>query len=414
MTNTMQDAGMSRRKAAKVIAGAALGAGLARPAIAQAVTVRWWYHFDNPQHSPAELIAKFEKEHPGIKVQAESIPWGGGNDYATRMFAAVIANNAPDCALVKISNQARLLEMRALHPIDDMVRGWSARSDIADDVWRVNRGADGKQYYLPIQYVVLYLYYRADLLQQAGLQPPRTFDDFLAAAKATTKGDVYGFGMRGGGGGHDHWGSFVLGAGANFDKGGMVNAQALAANRWFVNLHREHKVLPPSAPTDGFRQIVDGFKAGRTAMTIHHIGSANEMVQALGDRVSAVPVPRSPQGTGWTSFGDESNAIFASSRNKEAAFRWIAFLSTAENNVAFNKLTGQLTITTSGSRTWDLHPQRFVDATSQSLPIATVLPDRPQTPDFTRTVWPTNMQRALLGQISPDEMMQTIEKHFNG
>jgi multiple sugar transport system substrate-binding protein len=287
-----------------------------------------------------------------------------------------------------------------------MLKGWAARGDIADDVWRVNRGGDGKQYYLPTQYVVLYLYYRADLLQQAGVQPPRTFDEFLAAAKATTTGDVYGFGMRGGGGGHDHWGSF--------DKGGMVSPQALAANRWFVDLHRTHKVFPPSAPTDGFRQIVDGFKAGRTAMTIHHIGSANEMVQALGDKVSAVPVPRSASGGGWTSFGDESNAIFASSRNKEAAFRWISFLATAENNVAFNRLTGQLTITTSGAKTWDLHPKRFVDATFDSLPIATVLPDRPQTPDFTRTVWPTSMQRALLGQISPDEMMQGIEKHFHG
>jgi multiple sugar transport system substrate-binding protein len=415
MTMRMHEArGPSRRRMIGGLGAAALAAGIARPSIAQQATVRWWYHFDNPQHTPNELIAKFERENPGIRIQAESIPWGGGNDYSTRLFTAVVANGAPDCALVKIANQSRLLEMKALHPLDDMLKGWAARTDIADDVWRVNRGGDGKQYYLPTQYVVLYLYYRADLLQEAGLQPPKSFDAFLAAAKATTKGDVHGFGMRGGGGGHDHWGSFVLGGGASFDKGGMISSQALAANRWFVDLHRTHKVFPPSAPTDGFRQIVDGFKAGRTAMTIHHIGSANEMVQALGDKVSAAPVPRSPGGGGWTSFGDESNAIFASSRNKEAAFRWISFLATAENNVAFNRLTGQLTITTSGAKTWDLHPKRFVDATFASLPIAAVLPDRPQTPDFTRTVWPTTMQRAMLGQITADEMMQAIEKHFHG
>jgi multiple sugar transport system substrate-binding protein len=29
-------------------------------------------------------------------------------------------------------------------------------------------------------------------------------------------------------------------------------------------------------------------------------------------------------------------------------------------------------------------------------------------------VWPTNMQRALLGQIEPDEMMRNIEKHYHG
>jgi multiple sugar transport system substrate-binding protein len=212
----------------------------------------------------------------------------------------------------------------------------------------------------------------------------------------------------------DHWGSFVLGGGANFDKGGMVTAKALAANRWFVELGTKHKVFPASAPTDGFRQIVDNFKAGRTAMTIHHIGSANEMVQALGDKVSAVPVPAGPDGKGWTSFGDESNAVFASSRAKDAAFRWCAFLSTGENNVAFNAFTGQLSVTNSGAAKWTLHPKRFVDATANSTAFMDVLPNDTKTADFTRTVWPQNMQRALLGQITPDAMMQGFEKHFHG
>ena len=57
---------------------------------------------------------------------------------------------------------------------------------------------------------------------------------------------------------------------------------ALAANKWFIDLYRTHHVAPPSAPTDGFLQTVNNMKAGRTAMTIHHIGSANDMVAALG------------------------------------------------------------------------------------------------------------------------------------
>jgi multiple sugar transport system substrate-binding protein len=402
---------MKRRTFLKLAGASVLAAPLASPAVAQAATVRWWYHFDNPQNSPAELVAKFEKENPGIKIQAEAIPWGGGNDYATRMFAAVVANNAPDCALVKLNNQAQLLEMDALTPLESHLKDWSARSDISDDIWKLNRATDGKQYYLPAQYVVLYLYYRADLFQAANLQPPKTFDEFLSAAKALTKGDVYGFGMRGGAGGHDNWGAFVLGGGATFAKGGMVSDKALAANRWYVSLAREHKVVPPSAPTDGFRQIVDGFKAGRSAMVIHHVGSSNEMVQALGDKVSAVPVPRGTDGKGWTVYGDESNAIFSQSKNKDAAFKWIAFLSTSANNVMLTKLSGQLPITKSGAVNWDLHPKRFVEASTASLPIAAVLPDSPKTADFVRTVWPTNMQRALLGEIQPDDMMRAIEKH---
>ncbi|MGV3651548.1 MAG: ABC transporter substrate-binding protein [Devosia sp.] len=405
---------MERRTFIQLAGATALATTLARPALAQQATVRWWYHFDNPENNPAELIAAFEAANPDIKIEAESIPWGGGADYYTRLFAAIVAGAAPDAAMVKLNNQAQLIEMGALEPIDAMVSAWDGRSDISDDIWNVNKSADGQQYYLPLQYVVLYLYYRPDLFAAAGITPPTNHEEFLAAAKALTQGDVYGFGMRGGPGGHDNWGAFVLGGGASFDQGGMVSEAALAANRWYVGLGTEQKVIPPSAPTDGFRQIVDNFKSGRAAMAIHHVGSSNEMVAALGDNVSAVPVPRGPDGKGWTLFGDESNAVFSSSANKEAAFRWISFLSTGENNVAFNRLTGQLPVVTSGAADWDLHEARFVEASTASLPMASVPPDSPLTADFVRTVWPTNMQQALLGQITPDQMMEAIERHFHG
>ena len=40
-------------------------------------------------------------------------------------------------------------------------------------------------------------------------------------------------------------------------------------------------------------------------MVIHHLTTANEMEQALGaDKVGAAPVPKSPEGSAWTIFGD--------------------------------------------------------------------------------------------------------------
>src|SRR3954452_5564936 len=144
---------MERRNFLKLTAAAALSAPFVRPALAQApATVRWWYHFDNPQNSPAALVAKFEKENPGIKVQAEAIPWGGGNDYQPRLFAALVAGNGPDAAMVRLSWAARFAAMKALEPLDAMIGGWAGRSDISDNVWKINKGADGKQYYLPLQY----------------------------------------------------------------------------------------------------------------------------------------------------------------------------------------------------------------------------------------------------------------------
>ena len=48
-----------------------------------------------------------------------------------------------------------------------------------DDLWRLHTAPDGKRYYLPLQYVVLYLYVRQDWLAQKNLPLPTTFDEFL-------------------------------------------------------------------------------------------------------------------------------------------------------------------------------------------------------------------------------------------
>jgi len=376
-------------------------------------TVRWWYHFDDPAANPAALVADFEKANPDITVQAESIPWGGGADYDNRLYAAIIAGNAPDTAMVKFNNQPRLIEMEALAPLDAYIDGWSAKADIADDFWRLHRAPDGHRYYLPVQYVVLYLYCRQDWFAKAGLKLPTNFEDFTTAAQALTGADRWGFGLRGGAGGHDHWASLVLGNGAKLSKGGLTTPAALAANKWFIELFTQRKVFPPSAPNDGFVQTINNMKSGRTAMTIHHIGSANDMQAALGDAITAIPVPVGSTG-GWASFGDGSNAVLAQSKNRDAAWKWISYLSTGAANVAFNKLSGQVTVTTSGARDWNVQPARFLAATTASLKMAQVLPPTAQTADFTRTVWPQTTQKALLGQITPDAMMQTFEKLYFG
>lgn len=394
----------------KFLVACAAATGLAFGASAADQKVTFWYHFDNPENSIKSLVAKFETENPGIKINAVNVPW---NTYFEQMDTAIIGGKAPDAAMMKLWKLPQLLEMDALAPLDDYINKWAQKDDILPNLWDISKAPNGKQYYLPVQYVVLYLYYRTDLFKAAGLQPPKTCEEFKTAAKALTKDGVYGYGMRGAKGGHDYFLPFVLPMGAKFQKGGLNSPEAVKAAQWFVDLHRVDKVFPPSAPNDGFNEILGAFKAGKTAMTIHHIGSAKTVAEALGDKVSAVPVPKC-NGKGWTSFGDGPSAIFAQSKVKDAAWKWIAFLSTGDNNVEFNKSSGELPVTKSGTAKWTLHEKRFVDATVASLPMAGVLPLVPETGDFTGSVWPTNMQRALLGEITPKEMMDNFEKLYYG
>lgn len=374
-----------------------------------AETVRFWYHFDNPENPMSQLVAKFEEANPDIKIEAENIPW---NSYYDNLYTSIVGGSAPDAAMVKLFAQPRLTEMGALEPLGERIDSWAGKSDLLDNLLELNKAADGTQYSLPIQYVVLYLYYRADLFKEAGLEPPKTCEDFRnAAIKLTDAPNRYGFGLRGGKGGWDQWGAFVFSQGAELKPGGLTTPSATSANQWMIDLLQKDKVIPPSAPNDGFQEIIAAFKSGKTAMTIHHIGSSKDLVAALGDKVSAVPVPECANNR-WTSYGDESLAIFSSSTVKDAAWKWISFLAEGENNIAFNSATGQMTVTKSGSKDWKLHERRFVDATVASLPFAHVLPQNEGTSEFVNTAWQTAMQRALTGQITSEQMMQELDKLF--
>lgn len=382
-------------------------------------SVQFWYHFDDPETALTPLTEKFEAEHPDIRIEAERVPWDA---YYQRMLTTAAAGVPPDVAQVKLWWQPQLVEMDALLPLDDYIAEWNGRDDVYPRVWELTRHSDGVQYLMPLQMVVLYMYYRVDMFEELGLSIPETREDFLQAATALTRDtdgdgevDVYGFGIRGARGGHDWWGSFVLAGGAEFfdDNGnsGLTTPQAIEANQWFIDLYLKHGVSPPTTPSDGFREITANMQSGVTAMTIHHIGSARGMHDALGDRISAFPVPSGPAGR-WTSFGDEENAVFAASAVPDAAWEWISFLAEAENNAIWQRSSGQVSINISNADQDHGELSRFYAATSASTPFAGVLPAHPGVAEFVESVWPAAMQRAFLEQISSEEMMTILGEHF--
>lgn len=407
---------MKKTKIYKTLAAALLTSTLLASNV-QAAEVNFWYHFDNADNPMSTLVEKFQAENPGITVNAENVPW---NSYYDQLYTSIVAGTGPDVALVKLNAQPRLIEMGALEQLDAWMDSWDGASEIQENLLKLTSAADGSHYYLPVQYVILYLYYRTDMFAELGLTPPKTCDEFRDVAKALTRDtdgdgqvDVYGFGFRGGKGGHDHWASLTLSReGIGFGPNELTSEAGVVGTQFVVDLFQKDKVFPPSAPNDGFKEVIGAFQSGNTAMTIHHIGSSAGMVAALGDKVSAVPVPECGGGY-WTAFGDESTAVFSAAQDKEAAWKWASFLSSAGNNAEFNKATGQLPVTKSDSASWDIHEQRFVEATVASLPFAQLLPNTSDTADFTNTVWPIAMQRALIGEITAGEMNAEIEALYN-
>ena len=82
-----------------ILRRALIAAGLAAAATSAALaqspqTVLFWYHFDNPEQTKVmdELVSAFQAKNPGIRVDAQNIPW---NNYYDRLFTAVGAARRP-------------------------------------------------------------------------------------------------------------------------------------------------------------------------------------------------------------------------------------------------------------------------------------------------------------------------------
>lgn len=171
----------------------------------------------------------------------------------------------------------------ALRPLDDLVERDKEMLKI-DDIPRANWDAtvwNGKRYGIPVQPHAELTWWRTDLLEQAGLQPPKTTDDLLAAAKALHRPDdgVYGFLWKGGRGAP--LGQTMVHAFAAFDQPAFPNWQqgdwmpalntdkAVQATEW---VRQVAEFAPPDYLNISWDDEARRFAQGEAAMTFTWFG----------------------------------------------------------------------------------------------------------------------------------------------
>jgi len=388
------------------------------PASAQGPTViRYWLWLDDPTDPMFDqLVKEFQATHPEIKVEYQLIPL---KDYHDKLVTALAAGSGPDAGRFKDWWLGEFVKGRALEPLAEHIAGWPGRADVIENTWETGKlTAAGPVYMMPHQLITFYLYYRKDWFAQAGLKPPATFDDFLAAAKKLTDPakNQYGFGLRGGAGGQDQWlAFFTAGGGRLVDAQGKVIANdeaGVKANQWYIDLFRVHKVAPPSAPTDAYAQVLGAFQAENTAMFAHHVGSSVLVTQKLGaDKVGVVPIPAADPRKPATMATMAGNVVFAASKQKQAAFTFVSWLSeTAPMDKWSGSRQGQLPVLKSVAKLPRYTQDIFFKTSIDSADFAIAWPPVPGTGWVSAQGWQPAMQRALLGQISSKDMLDEIAR----
>src|SRR6185503_19916865 len=128
----------------------------------------------------SELLPGFEKEHLGIKVTVQQIPWTAAHE---KLLTAYVGEATPDIAMLGDTWVPEFAAIDALEPLDSRVASSKdvVRSDVFPGIWNTNV-VDGATYGIPWYVDTQVIFYRSDLRAAAGYKEmPTTWADWRTA-----------------------------------------------------------------------------------------------------------------------------------------------------------------------------------------------------------------------------------------
>lgn len=148
-------------------------------------TVRFWaMGFEGEVVAP--LIADFEREHPGIRVDVQQLPWTSAHE---KLLTAFVGEATPDLAQLGNTWLPELATLDALTRLDEEVDASSIvrPPDYFAGIWETNL-LDGKLYGVPWYVDTRLVFYRRDQFAAAVFAAPmgtwRAWLDAMRAIKA--------------------------------------------------------------------------------------------------------------------------------------------------------------------------------------------------------------------------------------
>ena len=305
--------------------------------------INYWHHFTNQTEMKGlrEVMAMFSREHPGIELAQENIP---NKDFMAKFTAAVQAGTRPHTTMVTSDRLGNMVAMGGLVDLRERVDRWELKGHFPGDRWAGVSVGD-EVYGVPAFAFVDWMYYRRDWFEEAGIAgPPATLEEFQEAAVRLTDPSRgrYGFGMRAGDGGHNHVIDMIEAFGSPIVAGGkpaIDAARAADALRFYSELYTIHKVVPPSAPNDSYRQIMEAFRTGQTGMLWHGTGSLTEVQRSLGPgQFMTALKPAGPEAL-VTRLGYLYNGLMKE-EEAEASWDWVSYWGRVDPTVKFMEVTG--------------------------------------------------------------------------
>jgi multiple sugar transport system substrate-binding protein len=334
---------------ATVLASATSAAALFGGA-ANAVEIEYWqYFFDARVAAMEQLIEGFEAANPDITVKMTHFPYA---DYRTKVAAAVPAGEGPDVVQLFYGWLNDYKEAALIQPLPADV--FPADEIDANFFPMVAAMREGDNYWaLPTAVRSLALFYNNTLLEEAGVEPPSTLDEMVAAARAMTKvdgaGNITQVGITQGMTAQDHhWFREVLvrqfGGEPYVDDYRTVNYNSeagQAALDFYVGMSEGDEPISSIGFMD---EPQAAFKAGRAGMHIDgsfRIGSLNN-TRGLDWGVTELPATADGVQSNYSSYWVNAITTKAEGEKFDAAVKFMQYITSDEAMQVWLDVVGEL------------------------------------------------------------------------
>ncbi len=309
------------------------------PVAAGPLTV--WVMGDSATNFDA-LVKPFEDE-TGAEVTTVAVPWDAIDQKFT---TAVASGEGPDLIQIGLSKLRTFASSGALLTLDDAtLAGYPnlAASNFIDGIAGQATAIDGAVQSLPWVADTRVLFYRSDILSEAGIDaPPATWDELRADAKklAERGKDSYGYYIP-------QWDSPLpvvmtwAHGGDVVDADGKINfdtPEFAKAVDLYTGLYADGSV-----PTNSDFDQTQGFISGATPMLVSGPYLAAAISEAAPELEGKWNVSVLPKGAGGTSLLAGSNlGIWGATKNQAGALALADYLSDPATQLTWFELDGQL------------------------------------------------------------------------
>ncbi|MFT2817063.1 ABC transporter substrate-binding protein [Leifsonia sp. A12D58] len=296
----------------------------------------------------AGLIDEFEAQNPDISVELISPPTDQADQKIQQMLQSgtgVDVLEVRDLTVGPFSANGWLSDMTSEFD------GWDGWDDLTNNAQNVAT-AGGKMYFVPYGFYGISLFYRTDMVKDAGFTgAPVSWDDMVEQATAIQdpSTNTFGYAFRGGKNGYTNAvlaisayvaGDIDVSNAYKLTSGDSIFSAPEAQDALDTYLTLFEKASPPSSVAWGYPEMVEGFTNGSTGFLLQDpevIAAVQESQAITADQWTTAPMLVGPGGQAIQPLATAGWGTAEASEHKAESAKLIQFLNSGDASIQFTQ-----------------------------------------------------------------------------